>query len=209
MENLNYKLQKSNAPWNDETGVPIPFNRISKIEKLKEQITGYIIRDSLRINKSLEDFKSHVESYLQQINEELYKEKKQPKAYKGNYTFYNFDRSIKVEVNVNETVRFDDSLISKARECLDEFIKKNVQGTDEIVRALINSAFHNTKGGLDAKKVLGLMKYRTRIKSAKFQEALELIEQSISRDSSRKYFRVWAKDHNGQFQNIDLNFSSI
>lgn len=209
MENLNYKVQKSGAPWIDETGTPIPFNRLNKIEKLKEQVSGYIIRDSLKINKNLGDFKLHVEGYLQQIADELCKEKKQPKNHKGNYTFYNFDRSIKVEVNVNENVRFDESLISKARECLDDFIKKNVQGTDEVVRALINSAFHNTKGGLDSKKVLSLMKYRTKIKAAKFHEALDLIEQSISRPSSKKYFRVWAKDNQGAYQNIDLNFSSI
>jgi hypothetical protein len=209
MEQLTYRVQKVNTNWQDETGVAIPFNRLSKLEKIKEQVSGMIIRDSLKINKSLTEFKGKIEGYMEQINNELYKDKKRPKDWKGNFTFYNFDRTLKIEVNINETIRFDDALISSARECLDEFIKKNVTGTDEVVRALINSAFHNTKGGLDAKKVLSLMKYRTKIKAAQFQEALNLIEQSISRDTSKKYFRVWAKDTNGQYQNIDLNFSSI
>lgn len=147
--------------------------------------------------------------YLDQINEETYKDKKIPKKWKGNFTFYNFDRSLKVEVNVNETIQFDEALIAAARECLDSFITKNVQGTDEVVRTLINSAFHNTKGGLDSKKVLSLLKYRQKIKAGEFQKALNLIEESISRPSSKKYFRVWAKDADGKYQNVDLNFSSI
>lgn len=209
MQNLNYQLQKSGNAWTDEIGIAIPFNRLSKLEKLKEQATGFIIKDSLKINKSLNEFKGKIEGYLDDILKEQYKDKRLPKNYKGNFSFYNFDRSIKVEVNVNETIRFDEALIAAARQCLDEFITKNVQGTDEVIRALINSAFHNTKGGLDSKRVLSLRKYRTKIKVAKFHEALDLIDQSMSCDTSKKYFRVWAKDANGSYQNVDLNFSSI
>lgn len=209
MQNLSYKVQKSGAPWADETGVEIPFNRLSKVEKLKEQLTGHIIKDALKINQSLTGFKLKFEDYLNDLQKEMHSDKKMPKKWKGNYTFYNFDRSIKIECNVNETIQFDEAMIAAARECLDSFITKNVQGTDEVVRTLINSAFHNTKGGLDSKKVLSLMKYRTKIKAADFQKALNLIEQSISRPSSKKYLRVWAKDADGSYQNVDLNFSSI
>ncbi|MGN6601210.1 MAG: DUF3164 family protein [Ginsengibacter sp.] len=209
MNNLNYQTQKTGNAWVDETGVPVPFNRLSKLEKLREQATGFIIKDALKLNKSLVEFKTKIEGYVDSILQEQYKDKKLPKNYKGNFLFYNFDRSIKVEVNVNETIQFDDALIATARECLDEFIAKNVTGTDDVIRSLINSAFHNTKGGLDSKRVLSLRKYKSKIKAAKFHEALDLIDQSMTVATSRNYIRVAAKDSNGAYQYINLNFSSI
>jgi hypothetical protein len=209
MENLQPNVQKPGKNWIDETGIAIPYNRTSKSERVKEQVTGNILKHALKLSASLLSLKEDMASAITIVVESLMDEKKIPKQHKGNFTIYNFDRSIKIEVAVNEMIQFDDALIAAARECLDSFISKNVQGTDEVVRVLINSAFHNTKGGLDSKKVLSLMKYRTKIKDKNFQRAIELIEQSISRPSSKKYMRVWAKDSAGQYQNIDLNFSSI
>ncbi|HEY9362177.1 MAG TPA: DUF3164 family protein [Chitinophagaceae bacterium] len=209
MAQLQPNIQKTAKTWTDEAGIPVPFNRLSKSEKLKEQIAGNLLKQALKINCSLSVFKTDIDSALLQIRESLIAEDKLHKKSKGNFTWYNFDRSVKVELNINETIRFDEGMIAAARELLDAFITKNVQGTDEVVRELINSAFQNTKGGLDSKKVLSLMKYRTKIKAADFQKALNLIEQSISRPSSKKYFRIWVKDVDGAYQNIDLNFSSI
>lgn len=209
MKNLKYQVQKTSKNWTDETGIAIPFNRLTKAEKTREKIIGKLLKDALKINEHLEQFKNYTQVSVEEIRDAIYENVKLPKKSKGNFTFYNFDRSIKVEVNVNETIRFDDSLIAAAREYLDKFIEKNVTGTDEVVRTLINSAFHDTKGGLDAKKVLSLLKYRTKIKAGDFQKALSLIEQSISRPTSRKYFRIWVQDNQGKYQNVELNFSSI
>jgi hypothetical protein len=210
VKNLKPNIQKPGNAWTDEQGITIPFNRLSNSEKVRERITGQLLKHSTTINGLLLKFKSDVDKAIQAVTEALMAEDKLPKKeWKGNFTFYNFDKSVKAELNINETIQFDDALIAAAREKLDTFIQKNVQGTDEIVRTLINSAFHNTKGGLDSKKVLSLLKYRTKIKDSTFQEALALIEDSISRPSSKKYFRIWVKDQDGKYQNIELNFSSM
>lgn len=204
----NIQRSKSSA-WIDETGTSIPFNRLSKSEKLKEKLAESLLKKALKIQALLEEFKSDSDGSVNELKEVLIEEKLLNKSSKGNLTFYSFDRSVKLEVSVNEMIQFDEGLISAARECLDSFITKNVHGTDEVVRTLINSAFHNTRGGLDSKKVLSLMKYRTKIKAAEFQKALNLIEQAISRPTSKKYFRIWVKDHQDAYQNVDLNFSSF
>lgn len=206
---LNYQVQKPGNAWTDEGGVTVPFNRLSKSEKLRETLSGQLVKAALKVNHDLIALKTHITDCMNDVTAALIADEKLPKNSKGNYTWYNFDRSIKIEVNVNETLQFDEAMIAAAREYLDKFITENVQGTAEVVRELINKAFQNTKGGLDAKKVMSLFKYRSKIKAANFQRALGLIEQSISRPSSKKYFRVWAKNEEGGYQNIDLNFSSI
>jgi hypothetical protein len=206
---LSYRTQKKGDAWTDEAGMAIPFNRISKSEKVKEATSSSLIKDALGIQSMLFSFKTKIEKAMDDVVNSLIEEKKLPKNSKGNHTFYNFDKSIKIEVDAKDNLRFDEALIAAARQQLDAFISDNVQGTDDIIRQLINSAFQNTKGGLDSKKVMSLFKYKTKIKDNRFIKALELIEQSISRPSSKKYFRVWAKDADGQYQNIDLNFSSL
>lgn len=206
-------IQKSGKDWIDETGTSIPFNRISALEKTKEKFAGMLLKEALKVNEFLKGFSHSIAHANDMVNksiiEDLKASKKNMKATKGNFTWYNFDRSIKVEVSVNETIHFDQAMIASARHAFDKFIEKNVQGTDDIVRQLINNAFANTRGGLDSKKVMSLLKYRSKIKDKSFQAALDLIEQSISRPSSKRYFRIWVKDAAGKYQNIELNFSSI
>jgi hypothetical protein len=206
-------IQKNGTPWKDESGTEIPFNRISKVEVAKELYAGKIYKTALKVNDSLKQFMALICLANDEVNQAIDKENallnKKIKATKGNFTWFNFDRSIKIEVNVNETIRFDEAKIAAARELFDSFIEKNVQGTTDIVRQLINTAFANTRGGLDSKKVLSLLKYRTKIKDKCFQSALDLIQDSISRPSSKRYFRVWVKGEDGQYENIELNFSSI
>lgn len=206
-------IQKNGAAWTDETGVSIPFNRISKPELMKERQADKIYKAATKVNEQLKAFMNLItvanEEVINAISQENMAMNKAVKASKGNFSWFNFDRSLKIEVNVNELVKFDEAKIAAARELFDKFIERNVQGTDDIVRQLINSAFTNTRGGLDSKRVLGLLKYRTKIKDKQFQTALDLIQDSISRPSSKRYFRVWVKNEEGAYENIELNFSSI
>lgn len=206
-------VQKNGKPWKDETGVEIPFNRISKVESIKELYAGRIYRVASRVHSDLQQLMNMITVANDEVSAAIAVENKllnkTIKTGKGNFTWFNFDRSIKIEVNVNEAVKFDEAKIAAARELFDSFIDHNVQGTDDIVRQLINSAFANSNGGLDAKKVLSLLKYRTKIKDKQFQSALDLIQDSISRPSSKRYFRVWVKNEEGAYENIELNFSSI
>ena len=210
---LKANVQKAGAAWTDESGVTIPFNRISKAEAVKERHAGILLKAAVKANEGLKAIMEMIQKANDEVSvalaAETTKAGKTIKPSKGNFTWFNFDRSIKIEVSVNETIKFDEARIAAARDLFDRFITKNVQGTDDIVRQLINSAFANTKGGLDSKKVMSLLKYRTKIKDSLFHEALDHIEASISRPSSKRYFNIWAKDETGAYKNIQLNFSSI
>ena len=74
---------------------------------------------------------------------------------------------------------------------------------------MVLDAFETSRGKLDARKVFGLIRYKSKINNVLFQAAVKLLEQSIRRPESRTYFRVWTKDENGKYNNINLNFSSI
>lgn len=202
--------------WIDEKGLEIPTKYITPLQKRIERQSAKMLRDSEKINKQLADFKEKVTAqchaiWIESLREAGLTDEAIAKK-KGNHTIYNFDRSIKIEVAISERIDFDDALITAAKDKFDDFLTENTSGTDQLIRELIMEAFNTSHGKLDAKKVMGLVRYRNKISARKypnFHAAVDLIEQAIRRPDSKKYFRIWKRDDQGQYQNVDLNFSSI
>ena len=80
---------------------------------------------------------------------------------------------------------------------------------EDFIKQMITDAFSTTKGKLDAKKVMSLLRYKSKVKTPLFLEAMDHLENSIRRPDSKQYFRVFGKLEDGSYQLIDLNFSSI
>lgn len=203
------KFTNEDKLWIDDHSIPCPVTRIKKSEKLKEKEAFNLATDALRINKALVDFKAKIQDICNKVYEAVSTENNIKKDTKGNYTWFNYNRSIKVETNISERIDFDGMLIEMCKAKLNEFIDKNLSGVDELVKNLVNDAFQNTKGKLDSKKVLSLLKYRSKIKHQDFQDALDLLEKSIFRPSSKQYFRIAIKDDSGEFKYVEMNFSNV
>lgn len=204
------KNQKSTDKfWQDETGTNIPYARTTKSERFNEIASGGIAKAAMALNADLIAFKEKLNNTCQRVYEVYMSEKGSEKKSKGNFNWFNFDRSVKIEVSINERIEFDDLGITACKDKLDEFLGLNVESKDDAVKALIMDAFNTTKGKLDPKKVMNLLRYRGKIKNQLFLEALNLLESAIRKPDSKTYFRVWIKEEAGQYKNIDLNFSSI
>lgn len=199
--------------WIDENGLEIPANRVTKTEKLRERKAEALLKKADKIEQLLSGYKEAFEADTEEVFMAVMDEEKvNSKKYKGNFTWYNFDRSIKIERNVNEKIDFDETLIAAAKQKFDEFIKNATGGVDLMIQSLINDAFSTSRGKLDAKKVMGLLQHKSRIDEKRyplFHEAASLIERSIRRPDSKTYFRIWKKDKNGEYQSVNLNFSSL
>lgn len=196
--------------WTDAAGVAVPFNRVNKSEIAKEKAAAKLLKAAMGINGLLLAFKEDIQKTCDTFYQEVLREHKaDKKARKGNFTWYNFDKSIRIEVNATERVEFKNPEIDLAKEKLMSFIKDGLGNTDGFINELVNDAFQTTKGGLDPKKVLGLLKYRNRTKAARFHEALDLIEKSIERSSSKTYYKIALLEENGEYNYIKLNFSDV
>lgn len=199
--------------WTDESGIKIPFNRITKTEKLRETRAYQFAKKALALSKDLAEFKAELEEGFNEISEAIRAEAnaKESKG-KGNFTWFNFDRSIKMECNINEPITFDDTLIQLCQEKLNQFFDEtgNMDDPDtQLMREIVKDAFQNTKGRLDANKVMSLLKHRSKIKKPLYQEAMVHLEESIRRPKTKPYYRVFVRNEQGEYQLIDLNISSI
>lgn len=205
------KTHKSSDPtWNDEAGISIPFNRITKAERLMERHSAKIVRDALAVNSKLVALRDTISELSMEAYEAFMEEKNSNKETKGNFSWFNFNRSIKIEVSISEAIQFDDLTITAAKEKFQQFLEENVTSKIDFVKQMITDAFETQRAGkLDAKRILGLIRYESKINNALFSEAVKLIQESIRRPKSKTYFRVWLKDETGAYKNIELNLSSL
>lgn len=213
MKTMKINQQKAaDQNWKDETGIQIPYNRITSYERKSERTIAQISREAVKLNELLTKFKAGVKASTLELYEAFLADNggRVPGKGKGGATFYNFDRSIKVEVSVNEAITFDDNLIALAKAKLDELLIDSLTDTKAVdIKPMIMDAFSTTRGRLDTKRVLGLRKHANRIKDERYGEAMQLIDKAIRRPESKEYFRVWIKKEDGEFQDVNLNFSSI
>lgn len=212
LDKNNFRQLSREEFWVDESGVQIPYNRTTKMERLLERQLYSLFGKSLSASETLYALKADIEKAIQEIIEVAREENAVKLKGKGNYTFFNFDRSLKIEVSVNELIRFDDVKLESAKEVLLDLVRSSVTG-DEFILSLVEDAFQTSRGKLDTRKILGLKKHTKRIKTAsirqEWEKAMSLIDESISRPDSKTYYRIWYRAENGQYQAIELNFSAL
>lgn len=211
MKALTINSQKSTATnWTDESGSVIPYNRTTKYERNAERVTAALAKEAIRLNAGLTAFKQRIKDEALKLYTEFCNENggKIGKG-KGGATFYNFDRTIKVEVQVNEPITFDENTIKLAKDKLDELLNEGLENAKEFVKPLVMEAFETSAGKLDTKRILGLQKHTSRIKDERYADAMALISKAVRRQSTKEYFRVWVKDTNNEYIDIQLNFSAV
>ncbi len=202
--------QTKEKEWIDEQGHKVPAIHVGKHLKLAEQGAAKLLKEAIFISKRMNAYKLLIDEISNSVIEATAKSFKGRKpTEKGNYTWFNFDRSVKIEVSISDRIVFDDILIQMCKEKLFAYIDKTLTSNEIFIKSIVQNAFATSKGKLDANKVINLTRYRKDIEHEDFQEALNLLESSIRRPSSTKYFKIYERNADGSYQFINLNFSSI
>lgn len=200
-----------NEIWIDESGTQIPYKRINKSERANEIICSKVVAKAALCNKKLVEFKQDLKELVEQSELAFIEEFgiERSEKYKGNYTFFNFDRSIKIERSVNETITYDEALGMAAKEIFMNFISTSVTSSKDWVKGLIIDAFETKGGKLDPKRITLLMRHEARAKDAEYSRGCDLLKQAERRPDSKIYHRIFVKDDDGEYKAIELNFSNI
>ena len=212
---MSVKIQTTKQPtWYNADGDAVPFRYVPPSDRKKEVHAGAILTKALMIEKDMQDLFSRMNKAFDEIRDMIAKEyehayKKPKPEGKGGMTFFNFDRSIKVEAKVDECVKWDQALITEALHLFNQYINQNMTEANELIAGLVKSAFANSKGMIDTGKVFQILKYEEKIKNRYFQEACSLIKKAQSIDKTKIYMRVWEKQDDGQYRNVNLQFSNL
>ncbi|MBS1642740.1 MAG: DUF3164 family protein [Bacteroidetes bacterium] len=202
------------AIWTNAAGDDVPLKFVPKVDKVKESLSNKIRKMALEVECSIQQFHNFMNDCFIEVDklikeEYSIKNSKEKKKGKGSLTWYNFDKSIKVEADINDIAKWDNALMTEAQELLNQYISSNLSENNDLIKGLVTDAFSNSKNQIDSRKVFQILKYETKIKNTKFLKACDLIKQAQSIDKTKLYMRVWEKMEDGSYRNINLNFSSI
>ncbi len=204
-----------NATWLNAAGDAVPLKFVPKTDKRKEELAGKLHIMALKTEASLAALHVNMKAAFKEVEQlvkaeyEIKNGKKRLSGEKGNITWFNFDRSLKIEANVNDIVKWDSALMTESLTLLNNYISSSMSDANLLIAGLVKSAFSNTKGMIDTAKVYQILKHEEQIKDKRFQKACELIKQASSIDRTKLYMRIWEKQDDGEYRNINLNFSSI
>ena len=202
-------MKKQTKTWIDESGNQIPENRVTPFEKKREKIVHAVIGKAQKVEAILAEFHKSLAADTASLFSDYKKEFDVKKDRKGNFTYYSFDRSAKIEVNISEPITFDENTISACKEKLDQFLDVEIEKVDDFVKEIVKSAFETKRGQMDSNKVLGLLKYKSKVKNKIYTEAMDLLEQAIRKPSKKTYYKLYLKDAMGEYQHINLNFANL
>ena len=192
--------------WKDLNGNEVPAQYVPALDKERERVVLKYLARAKKLSDQLVALKTELMDECDAVYDRMLELNKVPAQSKGGYSISTFDREAKIEISIQERIEFDD-LISVAHEKIKQYLEEKTKGVDQDLQQLINQAFETRKGRMDVKRILGL--FRLQIKHPLWEEAMELIKKSISRNNSKRYARVWEKDKQGEYRVVELNFSSI
>lgn len=200
--------------WVNAAGDNVPKKFITSADKMRESGAARIMKAALDVEQRLENLYALMREINAQVADAVKKEfelknGRKKKETKGGLTWYSFDNSIKVEISIDDVVKWDDAIMTEARKLFNEYIDHALSDDASLIKKMVNDAFSNNKGTIDSKKVFQLLKYEGQIKSEKFNKACELMRSAQRIDKTKLYQRVWVRMQDGSYRNINLNFTSL
>ncbi len=192
----------------DASGRLIPSDKVKQIDKERDRIVKEIVHEAKIHSSTLSKFKmatmKSIDSFAKKSSREY---KVHLGGMKGNITLLSFDGKYKIIRAINENLIFDERL-QIARQLIAECIKEWAKGSKDEIKVLIEDAFAvNKQGKLDRNRILGLRKLK--INNQKWRSAMDAISESLQVVGSKEYVRVYERQDDGSFRQINLDVASI
>ncbi|MHB9292508.1 hypothetical protein Holit_01606 [Hollandina sp. SP2] len=184
------------------------MDKVKDIDKLRDQTVKEIVTKAQNMQETITRFKAEIKSdlvsYLS-LSYEKYGRKFGGK--KGNIRMVSYDGSLRLDLDVNKTLCFDERL-QIAKSLIDDCITRWAQGSSSELKALIQDAFQvDHQGTVNTARILGLR--RLNIDDPQWKRAMEAINDSIQIIGAKEYIRFYIRDEQGKYQPISLDFAAL
>lgn len=190
----------------DNRQMEVPSKYLRTIERKQDAFAFKMAKKAIQLADKLKQFKEELFTSADDIYELMQADAHVNTGEVGNYTITSYGKEVKVEVSVQHRIEFD-SNITFAKEKIFQYIREKLGDKDDALRKLIYTSFETSRGQLDTKNVLRLMKLK--IDHPLWNEGIELIKKSMDVNRSKRYARVFVRDQNGEYKPVGLNFSNI
>lgn len=201
-------MQQHNKTLTNSKGKEIPVGMIKKERVRKHRTVERIEKKALRLQAQMSRTKQQIMNEIIKFQEYLAKQNKTGDVEFNNLALSNYSNTVCVEIKSNKVIEFDENLqLAKAK--IDKCFKKWGQKADPNLKIIVDGYFSvDKKGFINKNAILGLFQYK--IKDALWNEAMDLIRESINVVDRKQYMTIrFRESKDDAWQNLNLNFSSI
>ena len=194
--------------WKDANGALKPDELVKPIDKERDELVRSFVALAEEHSMAMKRFKRMVfDDVGAFISLSAQKYGVRIGGAKGNVTLFTYDGSYKMQLAVQEHIRFDER-IHAAKALIDECLHDWSEGAKPELKALIDNAFEVDKeGNLSTAKILSLR--RVEIADKRWNQAMEAISDSVQVVGSKDYIRFYQRDADGKYQPISLDMASV
>ncbi len=192
----------------DAKGRLIPIDMVPPVDKLRDETVAEIVEDAKQVSETLMDFKKKMLADIQAfVDLSAQEHGAKYGGAKGNVSLLSYDGKYKVCRAISDHLVFDERL-QTAKQLIDECIQEWSQGSRDEIKVLINDAFQTDKqGNINTGRVLGLRRHD--IKGEKWNMAMKAISDSVQVSGSKTYVRVYERQEDGSYKQINLDMAAL
>lgn len=203
---------KKDGKWRDASQEWIPVKYIDKFVKERDKMVEKHLKTAVKLRKDLAKFKAAVEADIEKYWEKEREEYGRDSSNPGqNKKFENFASDLRIDCQSTQAIDFDDR-VWIARDKLFEYVEHASQGGKDIegLKIIVKNAYAtNRYGKLDRQRILSLLALGDKIKHPAVQEACKIINECIQRLDRKVYIRFAEKSKGGDWEYVNLNFTSV
>lgn len=187
----------------------IPVDKVKPVDMARNDLVMELVGMAERLQGDMKRFRDKamgdVEAFAD-LSAEKYEAPIGGK--KGNVRLVSFDGRYLVQRQISENLVFDERL-QAAKNLIDQCITRWSEGSNNNIKALVNSAFDvDREGRVNVGRILGLRSLD--ISDPDWLQAMKAISDSIQVSGSKAYLRVYKRrDSDGKYEPIPLDLAAL
>lgn len=191
--------------WIDGQGRCVPLVHIKEEAQQRDMFVEHMVDRAQRLQNLIVAYKAEMQEMMTEYLTEL--ADRYDENWAGNAKITNYSQDKRVELKQANKLTFDETLVV-AKSKVDKCIINWSEGASSKIIALVNQAFQvDKRGKVDVDAMIKLT--RLDIEDELWQEAMEIIKNSITVESTKQYLNFHVKDGTGKWKSIVLNFSAL
>lgn len=181
----------------------------AQYEAQRDELVLDYSQDAISLAHDLQEFKEELDHQMEVQAERLRDYGEMRANSKGGFSITNEKGQYKITRRRNTSPAWDERA-DKAEGLLQDFFKDTVKKRDKkLAEILMSYLSKNKDGALRYSSVMKLMQHRDKFTDKRWLEALRLLQESYNSGFTKYYYEFYLKGESGEWEKINLNFSSI
>jgi RecJ-like exonuclease len=191
----------------DARGRLVPLEALTEQDKRRDALVKGLVAEALELEELIATKRASMQARVDEYLDWLKGVKKVKREnWKGNVQLDSYDGTLRIDRRVTEVISFNETL-QLAKTAVDEWLKDNLEGVNDELRAVIMGAFSvDQKGRVNKGQILKLLRFA--IKGPKWKKAMDLVRDAIQIQTTRQSTVFYVRDGKGEWRQVVLAFVS-